>query len=62
MNTIHISKFPYTSMINSKKKIQKVSVATDEGPKLKLALSKGGSRGNKKFNCECDSNSATAIT
>ena len=33
-------------MINSKKKIGNVSVATDEGPIPKLALSKGGNRGN----------------
>ena len=36
-----------------------VSVATDEGLSLKLALSKGGSRENVKVSCEYDSNSAT---
>ena len=33
-------------MISSKYKFEKVSVVTDEGPSLKLALSEGGSRGN----------------
>ena len=46
MNTIYISKFRYTPIINSKYKFENVSVVTDEGPSQKLALSKGGSRGN----------------
>ena len=33
-------------MISSKYKFENVSVVTDEGPSLKLALSEGGSRGN----------------
>ena len=32
--------------LNSRTKVQNVSVVTDEGPSLKLALSEGGSRGN----------------
>ena len=45
MNEYHIciGKFRYTPMITS---IRNVSVATDEGPSPKLALSEGGSRGN----------------
>ena len=35
-----------TSTQKKKKKIRKVSVATDEGPSPKLALSEGRSRGN----------------
>ena len=46
MNIIYISKFRYTPMINSKYKFENFSVATDEGPIPKLALSEGGSRGN----------------
>ena len=46
MNAIYIGKFFYTPMINSKYKFENVSVATDEGPSLKLALSEGRSRGN----------------
>ena len=46
MNTIYISKFRYTPMINSKYKSENVSVATDEGHSPKLALSEGGSKGN----------------
>ena len=48
-------------MITSQNSIRNVSVATDEGPSPKLAPSEGGSRGNIE-SCECDSNSATAIT
>ena len=33
-------------MITSIQKLRNVSVATDEGPSPKLALSEGGSRGN----------------
>ena len=36
----------YTPMITSQNSIRNVSVATDEGPSPKLALSEGGSRGN----------------
>ena len=36
----------YTPMITSQNSIRNVSVATDEGPSSKLALSEGGSRGN----------------
>ena len=32
--------------LNSRTKVRNVSVATDEGPSPKLALSEGGSRGN----------------
>ena len=32
--------------LNSRTKFENVSVATDEGPSPKLALSEGGSRGN----------------
>ena len=47
MNIIYISKFRYTPMITSQKNsIRNVSVATDEGPSPKLALSEGGSREN----------------
>ena len=46
MNTIYIGKFSYTPMITSQNSIRNVSVATDEGPSPKLALSKGGSRRN----------------
>ena len=46
MNIICIGKFRYTPMITSQKSIRNVSVATDEGPSPKLALSEGGSRGN----------------
>ena len=46
MNIIYIGKFRYTPMITSQNSIRNVSVATDEGPSLKLALSEGGSRGN----------------
>ena len=46
MNIIYIGKFCYTTMITSQNSIRNVSVATDEGPSPKLALSKGGSRGN----------------
>ena len=46
MNTIYISKFRYIPINNSKYKFENVSVVTDEGPGQKLALSKGGSRGN----------------
>ena len=35
----------YTPMITSQNSIRNVSVATDEGPSPKLALSEGGSRG-----------------
>ena len=41
-----ISKYRYTPMITSQNSIRNVSVATDEGPSSKLALSEGGSRGN----------------
>ena len=43
---IYIYKFRYTPMITSQNSVQNVSVATDEGPGSKLALSEGGSRGN----------------
>ena len=43
---IYIYTFRYTPMITSKNSIRNVSVATDEGPSPKLALSEGGSRGN----------------
>ena len=33
-------------MISSKYKFENVSVVTDKGPSLKLALSEGGSTGN----------------
>ena len=46
MNTIYIGKFRYTPMITSQNSIRNVSVATDEGPSSKLALSEGVSRGN----------------
>ena len=46
MNSIYIGKFRYTPMINSKHKFENVSLATDEGPTPKLALSEGGTRGN----------------
>ena len=46
MNTIYIAKFRYTPMITSQSSIRNVSVATDEGPTPKLALSEVGSRGN----------------
>ena len=46
MNTIYIDKFGYTPMVTSQNSIRKVSVATDEGPNPKLALSEGESRGN----------------
>ena len=46
MNIIYIGKFCYTTMITSQNSIRNVSVATDKGPSPKLALSKGGSRGN----------------
>ena len=46
MNTIYIAKFRYTPMITSQNSIGNVSVATDEGPSPKLALSEVGSRGN----------------
>ena len=46
MNTISIGKFRYTPMINSKYKFENISMATDEGPSPKLALSDGGSGGN----------------
>ena len=46
MNTICITKFRYTHMINSKYKFENVNVATDEGPSPKLALRDGGNRGN----------------
>ena len=46
MNTIYIGKFHYTPMITSQNSIRNVSVVTDEGPSLKLALSEGRSRGN----------------
>ena len=46
MNTIYISKFRYTPIINSKYEFENVSVVTREGPSQRLALSKGGSRGN----------------
>ena len=46
MNTIYIGKFRYTPMITSQNSIRNVSVATDEGPSPKLALSEDGSRGN----------------
>ena len=39
----------YTPMITSQNSIRKVSVATDEEPNPKLALSEGGSRGNIKL-------------
>ena len=45
MNTIYIYIYIYISP-NSKKYIRNISVANDEGPSLKLALSQGGSRGN----------------
>ena len=35
-----------TTAVTSKNSIRNVSVATDEGPSAKLALSEGGSRGN----------------
>ena len=43
---IHIYIYDYTPMITSQNSIRNVSVATDEGPGSKLALSEGGSRGN----------------
>ena len=43
---IHIYIYMYTPMITSQNSIRNVSVATDEGPSSKLALSEGGSRGN----------------
>ena len=43
---IYIDKFRYTPMITSQNSIRNVSVATDEEPSPKLALSEGGSRGN----------------
>ena len=46
MNTIYIGKFRYTPMITLQNSIRHVSVATDEGPSPKLALSEGGSKGN----------------
>ena len=46
MNIIYIGKFRYTHMITSQNSIRNVSVATDEGPSPKLALSEGGSKGN----------------
>ena len=46
MNTIYIAKFRYTPTITSQNSIRNVSVATDEGPSPKLALSEVGSRGN----------------
>ena len=46
MNIIYIDKFRYTPMITSQNSIRNVSVATDEGPSPKLALSEGGSTGN----------------
>ena len=45
MNTIYIKKFCNTSMI----KLINTSVVTHDEPNLKLALSKGGSRGNTKL-------------
>ena len=46
MNTIYIGKFHYTPMITSQNSIRNVSVAADEGPSPKLALSEGKSREN----------------
>ena len=46
MNTIYIDKFRYILMITSQNSIRNVSMATDEGPSPKLALSEGGSREN----------------
>ena len=46
MNTIYFGKVRYIPMITSQNLIRNVSVATDEGPSPKLALSGGGSRGN----------------
>ena len=36
----------YKPMITSQNSVRNVSVATDEGPRPKLALSEGGSKGN----------------
>ena len=44
-NKYHVYIYIYISA-NSKKYIRNISVANDEGPSLKLALSQGGSRGN----------------
>ena len=46
MNTIYIGKFRYTPMITSQNSIRNVSVATDEEPSPKLALSEAGSTEN----------------
>ena len=46
MNTKYIGKFRYTPMITSQNSIPNVSVATDEGPSPKLALSECESREN----------------
>ena len=43
---IHIIIVIYIICIIMKNSIRNVSVATDEGPSSKLALSEGGSRGN----------------
>ena len=43
MNTIYIGKFRYKPIITSQNSIQNISVATDEGPNPKLALSESGS-------------------
>ena len=44
--TLLIYIYIYTPMITSQNSIRNISVATDEGPSPKLALSEGGSRGN----------------
>ena len=49
----YIPEFRYTSMMNVKKYIQNISVATDEGPI---------ERKYRKVNCKCDSNSVTLST
>ena len=62
MNIKYIGKFDYTSLISLKKNIQNISVVTDEGNSPKLALSKGGSRGNVESQLQYDSNFATEVS